>query len=224
MPFLLNLQFKCASLIFLPAEICSWNTLFILVWVCYFSWVIFFVCSNNTTLMSVFKLLELSCCHGGITFTSIFLPMLMKYRKTLLHGIYFLLILILPLLWKKEHIANRWKQILINWLFLNSVFTECFLLSFCLSHSYITERCHNVSSFLSLQVSWIVFVVFQTALLKRQSRYIHSTVPENAEKEAQSLFVTEVIIGIAYDNFVCNSNIIFELVFFCFIYHLKTRK
>lgn len=35
---------------------------------------------------------------------------------------------------------------------------------------------------------------FQTALLKRQSRYIHSTVPENAEKEAQSLFVTEVIL------------------------------
>ncbi|XP_068533638.1 dedicator of cytokinesis protein 9 isoform X10 [Anas acuta] len=34
---------------------------------------------------------------------------------------------------------------------------------------------------------------FQTALLKRQSRYIHSTVPENAEKEAQSLFVTECI-------------------------------
>ncbi|XP_064502109.1 dedicator of cytokinesis protein 9 isoform X5 [Pseudopipra pipra] len=34
---------------------------------------------------------------------------------------------------------------------------------------------------------------FQTALLQRQSRYIHSTVPENAEKEAQSLFVTECI-------------------------------
>ncbi|KFV83956.1 Dedicator of cytokinesis protein 9 [Struthio camelus australis] len=34
---------------------------------------------------------------------------------------------------------------------------------------------------------------FQTALLKRQSRYIRSTVPENAEKEAQSLFVTECI-------------------------------
>ncbi|XP_052641680.1 dedicator of cytokinesis protein 9 isoform X5 [Harpia harpyja] len=34
---------------------------------------------------------------------------------------------------------------------------------------------------------------FQTALLKRQSRYVHSTVPENAEKEAQSLFVTECI-------------------------------
>ncbi|KAM9390366.1 dedicator of cytokinesis protein 9 isoform 1-T1 [Phaethornis superciliosus] len=34
---------------------------------------------------------------------------------------------------------------------------------------------------------------FQTALLKRQSRYVSSTVPENAEKEAQSLFVTECI-------------------------------
>ncbi|XP_024060063.1 dedicator of cytokinesis protein 9 isoform X2 [Terrapene carolina triunguis] len=34
---------------------------------------------------------------------------------------------------------------------------------------------------------------FQTALLKRQGRYICSTVPENAEKEAQSLFVTECI-------------------------------
>ncbi|KAM6286664.1 dedicator of cytokinesis protein 9 isoform 5-T5 [Spheniscus humboldti] len=34
---------------------------------------------------------------------------------------------------------------------------------------------------------------FQTALLKRQSRYVRSTVPENAEKEAQSLFVTECI-------------------------------
>ncbi|KAM9246631.1 dedicator of cytokinesis protein 9 isoform 1-T1 [Leptosomus discolor] len=34
---------------------------------------------------------------------------------------------------------------------------------------------------------------FQTVLLKRQSRYIRSTVPENAEKEAQSLFVTECI-------------------------------
>ncbi|XP_027530986.1 dedicator of cytokinesis protein 9 [Neopelma chrysocephalum] len=34
---------------------------------------------------------------------------------------------------------------------------------------------------------------FQTALLQRQSRYVHSTVPENAEKEAQSLFVTECI-------------------------------
>uniref|UniRef100_A0A8B9QHK9 Dedicator of cytokinesis 9 n=1 Tax=Apteryx owenii TaxID=8824 RepID=A0A8B9QHK9_APTOW len=34
---------------------------------------------------------------------------------------------------------------------------------------------------------------FQTALFKRQSRYIRSTVPENAEKEAQSLFVTECI-------------------------------
>uniref|UniRef100_A0A674KGM1 Dedicator of cytokinesis 9 n=1 Tax=Terrapene triunguis TaxID=2587831 RepID=A0A674KGM1_9SAUR len=32
-----------------------------------------------------------------------------------------------------------------------------------------------------------------TALLKRQGRYICSTVPENAEKEAQSLFVTECI-------------------------------
>ncbi|XP_074819079.1 dedicator of cytokinesis protein 9 isoform X13 [Natator depressus] len=34
---------------------------------------------------------------------------------------------------------------------------------------------------------------FQTALLKRQGRYICSTVPENAEKEAQTLFVTECI-------------------------------
>ncbi|XP_025064396.1 dedicator of cytokinesis protein 9 isoform X2 [Alligator sinensis] len=34
---------------------------------------------------------------------------------------------------------------------------------------------------------------FQTALLKRQSRYICSTVPDNAEKEAHSLFVTECI-------------------------------
>ncbi|XP_072787509.1 dedicator of cytokinesis protein 9 isoform X7 [Taeniopygia guttata] len=34
---------------------------------------------------------------------------------------------------------------------------------------------------------------FQTALLQRQSRYIRSTVPENAEKAAQSLFVTECI-------------------------------
>ncbi|XP_050802676.1 dedicator of cytokinesis protein 9 isoform X12 [Gopherus flavomarginatus] len=34
---------------------------------------------------------------------------------------------------------------------------------------------------------------FQTTLLKRQGRYICSTVPENAEKEAQSLFVTECI-------------------------------
>ncbi|XP_074845616.1 dedicator of cytokinesis protein 9 isoform X2 [Carettochelys insculpta] len=34
---------------------------------------------------------------------------------------------------------------------------------------------------------------FQTALLKRQGRYICSTIPENAEKEAQSLFVTECI-------------------------------
>ncbi|KAM4700384.1 dedicator of cytokinesis protein 9 isoform 9-T9 [Discoglossus pictus] len=34
---------------------------------------------------------------------------------------------------------------------------------------------------------------FQIATLKRQGRYICSTVPENAEKEAQSLFVTECI-------------------------------
>ncbi|NXW15240.1 DOCK9 protein, partial [Circaetus pectoralis] len=45
----------------------------------------------------------------------------------------------------------------------------------------------------NLLISLIVFVVYQTALLKRQSRYFHSTVPENAEKEAQSLFVTECI-------------------------------
>ncbi|XP_069495926.1 dedicator of cytokinesis protein 9 isoform X3 [Ambystoma mexicanum] len=34
---------------------------------------------------------------------------------------------------------------------------------------------------------------FQTAILKRQGRYICSTVPANAEKEAESLFVTECI-------------------------------
>ncbi|XP_042312819.1 dedicator of cytokinesis protein 9 isoform X5 [Sceloporus undulatus] len=34
---------------------------------------------------------------------------------------------------------------------------------------------------------------FQTAILKRQHRYLCSTVPDNAEKEAQSLFVTECI-------------------------------
>nr|DBA33098.1 TPA: hypothetical protein GDO54_000828 [Pyxicephalus adspersus] len=34
---------------------------------------------------------------------------------------------------------------------------------------------------------------FQIATLKRQGRYICSTVPDNAEKEAQSLFVTECI-------------------------------
>uniref|UniRef100_A0A8D0GN81 Dedicator of cytokinesis 9 n=1 Tax=Sphenodon punctatus TaxID=8508 RepID=A0A8D0GN81_SPHPU len=34
---------------------------------------------------------------------------------------------------------------------------------------------------------------FQTTILKRQGRYICSTVPGNAEKEAQSLFVTECI-------------------------------
>ncbi|XP_069061270.1 dedicator of cytokinesis protein 9 isoform X2 [Pleurodeles waltl] len=34
---------------------------------------------------------------------------------------------------------------------------------------------------------------FQTATLKRQGRYICSTVPDNAEKEAQSLFVKECI-------------------------------
>ncbi|XP_038615023.1 dedicator of cytokinesis protein 9 isoform X10 [Tachyglossus aculeatus] len=34
---------------------------------------------------------------------------------------------------------------------------------------------------------------FQTAILRRQGRYICSTVPANAEKEAQSLFVTECI-------------------------------
>ncbi|KAJ7319838.1 hypothetical protein JRQ81_019349 [Phrynocephalus forsythii] len=34
---------------------------------------------------------------------------------------------------------------------------------------------------------------FQTAILKRQHRYLYSTVPDNAEKEAQSLFVTECI-------------------------------
>ncbi|XP_031218164.1 dedicator of cytokinesis protein 9 isoform X7 [Mastomys coucha] len=34
---------------------------------------------------------------------------------------------------------------------------------------------------------------FQTAILRRQGRYIRSTVPANAEEEAQSLFVTECI-------------------------------
>ncbi|XP_044525280.1 dedicator of cytokinesis protein 9 [Gracilinanus agilis] len=34
---------------------------------------------------------------------------------------------------------------------------------------------------------------FQTAILRRQGRYVCSTVPPNAEKEAQSLFVTECI-------------------------------
>uniref|UniRef100_A0A8C5KVI7 Dedicator of cytokinesis 9 n=1 Tax=Jaculus jaculus TaxID=51337 RepID=A0A8C5KVI7_JACJA len=35
---------------------------------------------------------------------------------------------------------------------------------------------------------------FQTAVLRRQGRYICSTVPANAEEEAQSLFVTEVML------------------------------
>nr|XP_020024751.1 dedicator of cytokinesis protein 9-like [Castor canadensis] len=34
---------------------------------------------------------------------------------------------------------------------------------------------------------------FQTAILRRQGRYVCSTVPANAEEEAQSLFVTECI-------------------------------
>ncbi|XP_062982156.1 dedicator of cytokinesis protein 9 isoform X4 [Elgaria multicarinata webbii] len=34
---------------------------------------------------------------------------------------------------------------------------------------------------------------FQTAILKRQCRYVCSTIPDNAEKEAHSLFVTECI-------------------------------
>ncbi|XP_036055616.1 dedicator of cytokinesis protein 9 isoform X8 [Onychomys torridus] len=34
---------------------------------------------------------------------------------------------------------------------------------------------------------------FQTAVLRRQGRYVRSTVPSNAEEEAQSLFVTECI-------------------------------
>ncbi|XP_029397640.1 dedicator of cytokinesis protein 9 isoform X23 [Mus pahari] len=34
---------------------------------------------------------------------------------------------------------------------------------------------------------------FQTAILRRQGRYLRSTVPANAEEEAQSLFVTECI-------------------------------
>lgn len=68
----------------------------------------------------------------------------------------------------------------------------------------------------------LVVVIYQTALLKRQSRYIHSTVPENAEKEAQSLFVTEVKLEPYV--FVPNSNIISDLYFFCFIYCLKKKK
>lgn len=68
----------------------------------------------------------------------------------------------------------------------------------------------------------MVFVVYQTALFKRQSRYIRSTVPENAEKEAQSLFVTEVILDLYVA--VCNSNMRLEFVFFCFIYYLKTKR
>lgn len=67
----------------------------------------------------------------------------------------------------------------------------------------------------------LVVVIYQTALLKRQSRYIHSTVPENAEKEAQSLFVTEVKLEPYV--YVPNSNIISDLYFFCFIYCLKKK-
>lgn len=73
-----------------------------------------------------------------------------------------------------------------------------------------------------MQISVIVFVVYQTALFKRQSRYIRSTVPENAEKEAQSLFVTEVILD--FHVAVHNSNIRPELFFSCFIYYLKNRR
>lgn len=64
-------------------------------------------------------------------------------------------------------------------------------------------------------------VVYQTALLKRQSRYIHSTVPENAEKEAQSLFVTEVMLE--FYVVVCNSSVITEVYYFCFIYCLRNK-
>lgn len=34
---------------------------------------------------------------------------------------------------------------------------------------------------------------FQTAILRRQGRYVCSTVPASAQEEAQSLFVTEVM-------------------------------
>lgn len=70
-----------------------------------------------------------------------------------------------------------------------------------------------------MQVSLIAFVVYQTALLQRQSRYIRSTVPENAEKEAQSLFVTEVVLKL--HETVCSDNIVPDLFFFSFVYHLK---
>uniref|UniRef100_A0A8D2Q8L4 Dedicator of cytokinesis 9 n=1 Tax=Varanus komodoensis TaxID=61221 RepID=A0A8D2Q8L4_VARKO len=45
---------------------------------------------------------------------------------------------------------------------------------------------------------------FQTAILKRQNRYVCSTIPDNAEKEAQSLFVTECIKTYNSDWYVVN--------------------
>lgn len=48
-------------------------------------------------------MLEL-CCHGGI-FTSIFFPMLIIQWNKLSYDIYFSLVPVLPLLWKKEHIC-----------------------------------------------------------------------------------------------------------------------
>ncbi|ETE65390.1 Dedicator of cytokinesis protein 9, partial [Ophiophagus hannah] len=45
---------------------------------------------------------------------------------------------------------------------------------------------------------------FQTAVLKRQHQYICSTIPENAEKEAYSLFVTECIKTYISDWHVVN--------------------
>uniref|UniRef100_A0A7M4FMG4 Dedicator of cytokinesis 9 n=1 Tax=Crocodylus porosus TaxID=8502 RepID=A0A7M4FMG4_CROPO len=50
----------------------------------------------------------------------------------------------------------------------------------------------NLCEWLDL-ANFLFFFNYQTALLKRQSRYICSTVPDNAEKEAHSLFVTECI-------------------------------
>uniref|UniRef100_A0A8C5SLZ6 Dedicator of cytokinesis C/D N-terminal domain-containing protein n=1 Tax=Laticauda laticaudata TaxID=8630 RepID=A0A8C5SLZ6_LATLA len=45
---------------------------------------------------------------------------------------------------------------------------------------------------------------FQTAVLKRQHQYVCSTIPENAEKEAYSLFVTECIKTYISDWHVVN--------------------
>lgn len=103
------------------------------------------------------------------------------------------------------------------------VFIGCLLLSFSTVYSNITWVLSYCIVFpLLASVIDLVVVIYQTALLKRQSRYIHSTVPENAEKEAQSLFVTEVKLEPYV--FVPNSNIISDLYFFCFIYCLKKNQ